>query len=381
MRLSAADAAQGSVGTDAFSALSCPTTMAEASQVQARLSEYLCTPVDRLRVLASGWETTVFEFGIRSAASNLELPAGRPLVLRFYHGPDAAAKGSREHSVMQLLRKVGFPVPIPYGFQSDPALLGAPFLIMERLEGGPLLRLGSFPDALKIFTLAFLPFVKLHIRLHRLNPDAAGFAALAPAFAPNGAAAGLPLLERMLATIGSRVERGPLPWLGPALQWARTESVRFRDATASVLHMDYHPLNVLVAGARISGIIDWVSAESGDRHLDAATTSAILSCHAMENPPWLRDNIAGNSLRRFYNGLYVALYHAMMPLEFARLRYYQGLASIYRLSTLGMMLSRGAESVGYRAEAASDVTASVLRLLARYATRKCRIPIVPPQGH
>lgn len=352
--------------------------MAEASQVQARLSEYLGTQVDRFRVLASGWETTVFEFGIGRAASSLELPAGRPLVLRFYHGPDAAPKGSREYRVMQLLRVAAFPVPIPYVFQSDPDSLGAPFLIMERLEGAPLLRLGSFPSALKTFTLAFIPFVRLHTRLHRLNPGAAGIANLTPALRPNGDGAGTPLLERILASIASRVERGPLPWLGPALQWARTESLKFRDSVTSVLHMDYHPLNVLVAGARISGIIDWVSAESGDRHLDAATTSAILSCHSMENPPWLRDNLAGNSLRRFYNGLYVALYHTMMPLEFARLRYYQGLASIYRLSTLGMMRSRGAESVGYRAEAVSEVTAPVLQLLARYATRKCRVPIVPP---
>jgi aminoglycoside phosphotransferase (APT) family kinase protein len=353
--------------------------MAAANHVQERLSEYLGAKVDRFRVLASGWETTVFEFGLPSAPSRVELPPRRPLVLRFYHGPDAANKGSREHSVIQLLQAAGFPVPIAYVFQSDAALLGAPFLIMERLEGGPLLRLGSFPNALKTFTLAFIPFVRLHTRLHRLNPDAAGVAALRPAFGANGdAAAGSPLLERMLATIASRVERGPLPWLGPALQWARTESVKYRDSTASVLHMDYHPLNVLVAGARISGIIDWVSAESGDRHLDAATTSAILSCHAMENPPWLRDNIAGNSLRRIYNGLYVALYHAMMPLELARLRYYQGLASIYRLSTLGMMLTRGAESVGYRAEAVTEVTSPVLQLLARYATRKTRIPIVPP---
>jgi aminoglycoside phosphotransferase (APT) family kinase protein len=351
--------------------------MAAPSQVQARLSEYLGAEVDRFRILASGWETTVFEFAIRCAA-RVELPPGRPLVLRFYHGPDAAPKGSREHSVIQLLHAAGFPVPTPYVFQSDPSLLGAPFLIMQRLEGGPLLRLGSFPNALKTFTLAFIPFVRLHTRLHQLNPGAVGIAYLTPAFSPNGGAANRPLLERMLATVAARVERGPLPWLGPALQWARTESVKFRDSAASVLHMDYHPLNVLVAGARISGIIDWVSAESGDRHLDAATTSAILSCHAMENPPWLRDNLAGNSLRRLYNGLYVALYHAMMPLEFARLRYYQGLASIYRLSTLGMMRSRGAESVGYRAEAVGEVTAPVLQLLARYATRKCRVPIVPP---
>ncbi len=353
--------------------------MPTANQVQARLADYIGAEVERFRVLASGWETTVFEFGLRSASVALELPPGRPLVLRFYHGPDAAPKGSREHRVMQLLRTAGFPVPVPYTFQPDPAALGAPFLIMERLKGGPLLRLASFPAALRTFTLAFVPFVRAHIRLHRLSAAGIGVTALTPAFGSGGDTASQPLLDRMLATLDARIKHGPLPWLGAAMQWARSESVNFRDGGNSVLHMDYHPLNVLVEGVRISGIIDWVRAESGDRHLDVATTAAILSCHAMDSPSWLRDNLAGNSLRRLYNGLYVALYHAMAPLDFARLRYYQGLASIFRLSTVGMMLARGAESVGYRAEAVEEVTNQVLQLLARYATRKCRVPIVPPR--
>jgi aminoglycoside phosphotransferase (APT) family kinase protein len=349
------------------------------AQIQARLSDHLGTEVDRFRILASGWETTVFEFSIRSAAAGLELPPGRLLVLRFYHGPDAVLKGRREHTVMQLMQAAKFPIPLPYAFEADSAPLGAPFLIMDRLEGGPLLRLKSFPNALKTFTLAFLPFVRLQARLHRLDPAAAGITALTPAFGAAGDGAGQPLADRMLTTIAARVERGPLPWLGPALQWALTGAQRFRDGASSVVHMDFHPLNVVVNGARISGVIDWVKADCGDRHLDVATTATILSCHSMEKPRWLRDNVAGNSLRRIYNGLYVSLYHATMPVDFARLRFCQGLAALMRLSTVGMMITRGAESVGYRAEAAGDVTQAVLDLLARYATRKCGMPIVPPR--
>ncbi len=349
--------------------------MIDPAQARTRLTDYLGAEVDSLRVLAGGWETTVFEFSARSKPAAVELPRARPLVLRFYHGPDAAGKGSREYSVIRLLRAAGFPVPVPYAFELDPTLLGAPFLIMERLEGGPLLRLRSFPDALKVFTLAFLPFVRLQVKLHRFEPRTIGLAALKPAFGEDGK----PLLDRMLMTIAARVEQGPLPWLAPALEWAFYEASNFHEDGKSVLHMDYHPLNVLVHGRRISGVIDWVSAESGDRHLDVATTATILSCHAMDNPGWLRDNIAGNNLRRLYSGLYLSLYHTLMPLDFARLRYCQAVAAIFRLSTLGMMITRGAESVGYRAEAASDVTAPVLRLLSRYAARKCRIPITPPR--
>ncbi len=369
---------KGPVASRVVDGLCCDAKMAEEIQLQAKLSHYLGVEVELFRVLASGWETTVFEFTTRSRATQVELPTRRPLVLRFYHGLQAATKGGREYSVIKCLKAAHFPVPIPYAFEPGAGALGAPFLIMERLEGGPLLRLKGLAGAVKTFTLAFLPFVRLHTRLHRLDPVATGIDAIDPAFSPEGDADRRPLLDRMLATIAGRVERGPLPWLGPALQWAITESARFHDASTSVLHMDYHPLNVLVSGTRVTGVIDWVSAERGDRHLDVATTAAILSCHTMENPAWMRDNIAGNSLRRLYNTLYIALYHAMMPLDFARLRYYQGLAAMLRLSTLGMMNSRGAESIGYRAEAAREVNRPVLELLARYATRKCGVPIVAP---
>lgn len=353
--------------------------MISPEHIHARLTGYLGGEAQPFRVLASGWETTVFEFALRSSPPNIDLPAGRPLVLRFYHGPDAASKGGREYEVMKRLRSAAFPVPAPYAFEADSGLLGAPFLIMERLEGEPLLRLKSFPEALKVFTLAFLPFVRLHTRLHRLAPDSLGVGRFGPALNPPQAAS-TPLLQRMLTTIAGRVARGQLAWLQPALGWAQREAAKFAQAPASVLHMDYHPLNVLVGRqGRISGVIDWVSADTGDRHLDVATTATILSCHAMEHPRWLRDNLAGNSLRRLYGGLYVALYRSLMPLEFARLRYCQAVASIMRLSTLGMMIGPGAEAVGYRAEAATDVTQPVLQLLARYASRKSGIRIMPPQ--
>jgi aminoglycoside phosphotransferase (APT) family kinase protein len=352
--------------------------MAEALAVKARLGDFLGAAPDPFQVLASGWETTVFEFALRSVPDRIAVPAGRMLVLRFYDGPAAIAKGSHEYAVMQRLQAARFPVPAVYMFQPDPAVLGAPFLIMERLEGGPLLRLRSFPSAVKTFTLAFLPFVRLHTRLHRLNPATVGISGAAPGLSPGAEGGGPSILGRVLATIAERVESGPLPWLGPALQWAVAESARFRDGAASVLHLDYHPFNVLVKGGHVTGIIDWVKTEPGDRHLDVATTSTILSCHTMDNPQWLRDNLSGNSLRRLYNALYVALYHAMMPLEFPRLRYYQGVAALFRLSTVAMMRRRGAESVGYRAEASREVTPAVIEVLARYAARKCRVPIAPP---
>lgn len=45
---------------------------------------------------------------------------------------------------------------------------------------------------------------------------------------------------------------------------------------ASLLHFDYHPLNLLVADGRVTGVIDWANVHAGDRRADLARTVTIL---------------------------------------------------------------------------------------------------------
>jgi aminoglycoside phosphotransferase (APT) family kinase protein len=335
-----------------------------------------------VRILASGWETTVFEFMLAAASPRIPvMPVGRPLVLRFYQGPQADDKGRREHLTLERLSAVGFCVPRPYVYEPDRAAIGAPFLIMERLAGGPLFSTRSFPQAFKTFSLGFFGFVRAQVRLHKLNPNAPEFRDLPHAFETPAAPPGTPLLDRVLAIIAERVERGPLPGLRDALGRLAPRAGAYRVAEPSIVHMDYHPLNAVVRGTHLSGIIDWVNTDVGDRHLDAAMTAAILSSSALERPRWMRDNMVGNTLRATFASLYVPLYHAMAPLDFERFRYYQGVAALLRLSMLGMIRTRGPETVGFRAEASSEVTPAVVRLLSRYLERKSgasvRLDLVP----
>src|SRR5438552_3872701 len=98
------------------------------AEIRERLSKYLDAPVEYLRVLASGWETTVFEFALADTSNRCpEIPPKRPLVLRFYQSGRAAEKGARESRVFERLYSVRYRVPRPYGFEADPAAVGAPF--------------------------------------------------------------------------------------------------------------------------------------------------------------------------------------------------------------------------------------------------------------
>jgi aminoglycoside phosphotransferase (APT) family kinase protein len=346
--------------------------MIDPRDIEDRLGRYLCAPIAHLSVLASGWETTVFEFTLRSASKPFAaLPAGQSMVLRFYQGPAADAKGAREHTTIDRLYAAGYCVPRPYVFEADRRPLGSPFLIMQRLAGGTLFALRSFPRAFKTFSMAFFSFVRAQSRLHKFDPTCPGLCEIPRALAPvPGSSAGSPLLDRVLATIANRIETGPLPGLREALNLVTERAARFRASPDSLVHMDYHPLNVMVDGVRVTGVLDWMNADVGDRHLDAAMTAVILSSSALEQPRWMRDNIVGNGLRASFGALYMPLYHAMAPIDFERFRYCQAVAALLRLSMLGMMRAHGPEVVGFRREAINEVTPAVVRLLSRYATRK-----------
>ena len=352
-----------------------PEGMRDLADVRQRLAGYLGANVAHLDVLASGWETTVFEFALTAPSPEADLPAGRPMVLRFYQGSNASEKGPREYRVLRALAKTGYPAPRPYLFESALEPFGVPFLIMDRSRGGPLLQLKSFPQAFKTFSLAFFDFVRAHAALHRLDPGLIDFDQIPRSFGTPSTSSSAPLLDRMLDMIASRVEDGPLPRLRPTLEWARAQAARFPCPRDSILHLDYHPQNAVVKGVRVTGIVDWVNTDLGDRHLDVGTTSAILASSAMERPRWMRRNVAGNTLRKIFASLYLTLYHTMAPVDFARLRYYQAVAAMQLLSMFGMMRTRGPESVGFRPQAIAEVTPAVLGLLSRYAARKSGIPV------
>lgn len=344
--------------------------LSEPETLSAALCRYFGAAIEDLRVLASGWETTLYEFSLREPSAILPGVEPRtPLVLRIYASIEAAEKGALEYRIISRLAAVGYPVPRPYLFEPGGAAIGAPFLVMERLCGGPLFAIRSFPQAFKTFSAGFLGFVRAQAQLHRMPLQPATFDALkTPAAEREDAAARL--LERTLDVVAERVEQGPLPGLAPALARLRRSAEKFREAPPSLLHLDYHPQNVLVRGFRVTGIVDWAAAAIGDRHFDAATTAAILSTSAMEHPRWMRDNAAGNNLRRIFNALYLTLYQAFAPMDLARLRYYQRVAGTLRLSMLGMMRVRGPQSVGFQPGAISQVTPDVVRLLTRYVSRK-----------
>ncbi len=55
-----------------------------------------------------------------------------------------------------------------------------------------------------------------------------------------------------------------------------------------LLHLDYHPHNVLTDGKRITGIVDWTNSHAGDPRADVARTASILRVDPQARKPLLR---------------------------------------------------------------------------------------------
>jgi hypothetical protein len=76
-----------------------------------------------------------------------------------------------------------------------------------------------------------------------------------------------------------KVVTHPVPWQrwgnpDPALERLLT---RIERRPPALLHLDYHPLNLLVAGGEVNGVLDWTNARGGDPRADIARTASILA--------------------------------------------------------------------------------------------------------
>ncbi len=69
--------------------------------------------------------------------------------------------------------------------------------------------------------------------------------------------------------------RGPGWLLSTPQEAALLAGVRDMESSR-LLHLDFHPMNILTDGHAITGVVDWVNAAAGDPRQDLARTLAIL---------------------------------------------------------------------------------------------------------
>ncbi|WKU44121.1 phosphotransferase family protein [Streptomyces sp. VNUA116] len=164
----------------------------------------------------------------------------------------------REHRVISALHGTAVPVPGALLLCEDDSVLGAPFYVMEFVDGTPYRTAGQLaaigPDRTRRVVLGLADTL---VQLHAVDPEAAG---LADFGRPEG------FLERQLRRWGKQLEASrnrELPGID-ALRSALAAALPASPA-AAVVHGDYRLDNVLIgADDTVAAVLDWEMSTLGD---------------------------------------------------------------------------------------------------------------------
>jgi aminoglycoside phosphotransferase (APT) family kinase protein len=77
-------------------------------------------------------------------------------------------------------------------------------------------------------------------------------------------------------TLGTEPSADWIAWTGPDEPQLQATLRHLAGKETALLHLDYHPLNVLTDGAQITAVLDWANARGGAPRADVARTYTIL---------------------------------------------------------------------------------------------------------
>jgi len=269
-----------------------------------------------------------------------------PLVLRRLEAQKGAMQLRWEAAVHDALHELGYPVPRVLHVETDPAPLGAPFLIAERVPGEVMLEAVTRPAALAsqphrfpglIFDALFrVPklMAESQARLHALDP-----APLRERLADAGLSADEVRFDTWLERIGRNLRDAGLDGLVEGHAWL--ERNRPTQPREVIGHGDFIFTNLCVMSGRITGVFDWSTVGLAEPAWDVAATLARLRSNVPGTPAWvawITRRVQGAMERR-----YLEAYEACAPLDRERLRYYDAYWLLYELTRSGERLGAGFE--------------------------------------
>ncbi|MFD7691783.1 phosphotransferase family protein [Streptomyces sp. NPDC059374] len=164
----------------------------------------------------------------------------------------------REHRVISALHPTSVPVPRPLLLCEDEEVLGAPFYVMEFVEGTPYRTADQLaPLGPQRTRDAVLSLVDTLVGLHAVDPASVG---LEDFGRPEG------FLDRQLRRWGKQLDASRNRDLAGIDELHATLGRRLPDSPApTVIHGDYRLDNVLIGSDdRIKAILDWEMSTLGD---------------------------------------------------------------------------------------------------------------------
>jgi aminoglycoside phosphotransferase (APT) family kinase protein len=170
---------------------------------------------------------------------------------------------AREHKVLAALSRAGFPAPAPVRLCTDTDVIGAPFYLMEHVDGriyrdvADLEAMG--PDAMRVLTLTLVDTLA---DLHALDPEAIG---LGDFGRPEG------FNERQVRRWKKQLDASRSRDVPGIEELHARLAVDIPAGDGAVVHGDYRLDNVLIGPAReVRAVLDWEMSTLGDPLSDLA---------------------------------------------------------------------------------------------------------------
>ena len=221
-------------------------------------------------------EVTQFAGGFSNLTYCLKTSSGEYVLRRPPFGANikSAHDMGREFKVLRLLKKHYSKVPAPVAYCEDIEVIGAPFYIMERLQGN-ILRAANAPKmqlSPEVLGLSSQSLVDNLVTLHGLDIDATGLIQLGK---PDG------YVQRQVEGWIKRYynsETDKIESLDSVAEWLNSNLPV--EHKAAFIHNDYKYDNVIFNPdnlADIVGVLDWEMATVGDPLMDLGGTLAYWS--------------------------------------------------------------------------------------------------------
>lgn len=259
-------------------------SMRQGEELDAKkLTEYVRSVVQgmtgelEIRQFPSGFSNLTYMLGASVHGMRKEYVLRRP---PFGANIKSAHDMEREYKILHAVRPAYPRVPEPIAYCDDPAVLGAPFYIMERIEG--IILRGNKPDGLDLSELVMKRLSTLLIDnladLHRIELSTPELQTLGK---PDG------YVQRQVDGWIQRYENAKtdeIPFIQEVADWLRANIPSAGTNKATLIHNDYKYDNVVFTQdlMQISAVLDWEMATLGDPLMDLG---AALAYWTEENDP------------------------------------------------------------------------------------------------
>lgn len=227
--------------------------------------------ISDLQFVTSGFESDIYTFTLHSATD-----APQAFILRPYLGAGAAQKSIREAHGMSQLYQAGYPVPAVLSSETDPSILGRPFIIMEKLEGRSLWPVLSAATSAQADHLLDR-FGSLLARLHRL--DWRPFTEQAALYETNPTA----ILDELFAFSRQLYRQFDVHGFLAIVDWLESHKSDIVVQPA-IVHLDLHANNVFLCDDDRLAVIDWTQVTVSDYRVDLTWTLMIMGDYGQ--PGW-----------------------------------------------------------------------------------------------